>query len=91
MWTLSLSVPYHECTQTLHAEATIQLDVEKLEVNSPDLALATATSGSHIAGHSSETPDVEMGELAMLKPQDEHVGPPIMHDQTDAHLSNPDR
>lgn len=71
------------------AEANIQLDVEKLDISSPDLAPSAVTPENYAAGHLSRTEDVEMREIPSL--QDKNVGHLIvLRDQTDANLSNLD-
>ena len=49
--------------------AIIQVDVEKLDVISPDLTQATTTPEIKIVQHSSAAVDVEMGESAALSVQ----------------------
>jgi hypothetical protein len=53
--------------------ANIQLDAEKLEVISPDLALETVTPEIQAVEHSLVTPDIEMGEPNMLNAQPRNV------------------
>lgn len=71
-------------------KANIQLDTEKMAINSPDPAPATTTSESHpIANRLLGTEDVEMGEPAAVNSQDKDVGRFVVRDQTDAYLFNP--
>ena len=53
--------------------AKIQLDVEKLDTTSPDLAPAVAVSRIQAPEHSVAAADVEMGEPAMLSTQPKDV------------------
>lgn len=54
-------------------EANIQLDVEKLDINSPDLTLAITASEDRVVEHLSGAEDVEMGEPAIPNVQDKNV------------------
>jgi len=54
-------------------EANIQLDVEKLDINSPDSTLAITASEDRVVEHLSGTEDVEMGEPAIPNLQDKNV------------------
>lgn len=51
------------------AIANVQLDAEKLDITSPDLAPPTSVSEIQIAGHSTTAADIEMGEPAVLNAQ----------------------
>jgi hypothetical protein len=75
-----------KCTQTLHAEANIQLDAEKLDINPPVPAPATTTSEIHTLELSSAIQDFEMGEPAILNAEHKNVSRLIVYDQTERSL-----
>lgn len=57
--------------------ANIQLDAEKLDIISPDLAPATAVSEIQILEHSVGAADIEMGEPSMLNTRPKEASSPI--------------
>jgi hypothetical protein len=65
------------------AEADIQLDVEKVDINSPDPTPAVAASEGP-----SGVEDVEMGEPAVLNAQDKGVSRSTVRNRKEAELSN---
>ena len=74
------------------AKANIQLDVERLDITTPDLAPAIAASETRVVERPSGTEDIEMGEPAVPDPQDKNVCnlSDRIRDETDADFSNPD-
>ena len=65
-------------------EANIQLDVEKLDINSPDSTLAITASEDRVVEHPSGTEDVEMGEPAIRNLQDKNVSCSILRSRMGA-------